>query len=344
MDERIGHYRIVRELGRGAMGVVFLAHDESLDREVAVKVLEPSLAGSDEDFQRFRQEAQGLARLNHRNIVQIYFVGEDAGRHFFAMEYVPSSLHKLLRDEGRIDGTRAAQLVLHAATGLAAAHERGIVHRDVKPANLLVAGDGTLKVADFGIALMAAAATRLTAADAIMGTPRYISPEQCEGADGDVRSDIYSLGVTYYEMLSGRAPFRSTSALALVREILHETPPPIEEVMPEVDHRTRTIVGKMMAKRATDRYQSASEVAADLQAHLLSRVMPDWDGRSGLKTPAGATVPLAAPPAETPPPVPVTQPALEAVADTGSWPVSGDAPTVVVLTVLCVVFAVIAFA
>ncbi len=358
MEEQIGHYRIVNELGRGAMGIVYLAHEDSLNRTVALKVLGPTLTESEEDFQRFHLEAKSLAQLNHRNIVQIYFVGEDAGRHYFAMEYVPTSLQHLLREEGRLESSRAAQLVLNAANGLAAAHERGIVHRDIKPANLLVAEDGTLKVADFGIARMAAAATRLTAADAILGTPRYISPEQCEGEGGDHRSDIYSLGVTFYEMLSGQAPFRSTSALALVREILQDTPPPIEEVLPEVDDRTRTIVGKMMAKNPEERYQSARELAADLQAHLLSRVMPDWDGRgsfpavasAAVASPAApgtapvaslaaATTPMASPPTMTPavPPVPVpgseavpvTRPTVEAVEESGTWEDGATAVTAV---------------
>ena len=323
MEEQMGHYRIVRELGRGAMGVVYLAHEDSLNRTVALKVLAPNLSESEEDFQRFHREAKSLAQLNHRNIVQIYFVGEDRGRHFFAMEYVPSSLQQLLRDEGRLESSRAAQLVLNAATGLAAAHERGIIHRDVKPANMLVAEDGILKVADFGIARMAAASTRLTAADAILGTPRYISPEQCEGIDGDVRSDIYSLGVTYYEMLSGRAPFRSTSALALVREILQDTPPAIEEVMPEVDQRTRTIVGKMMAKNPAERYQSAHELAGDLQSHLLHRIMPDWDGRSSVAKPALA--PPAAEPRPAPPLAVAADASSPAAAATTAVP---DPPTV----------------
>ncbi len=299
MVERIGHYRIVRELGQGAMGVVYLAHEESLNRTVALKVLAPQLIEDEEILQRFQLEARSLAQLNHRNIVQIYLVGEDDGQHFFAMEHVPSSLEQLLRDQGALDSSRAAQLVLNAASGLAAAHERGIVHRHVKPGNLLIAENGTLKVADFGIARMAAASTRLTADGASLGTPSYMAPEQCAGEDGDHRSDIYALGVTYYQMLSGKLPFQSTNPYALVKEKLLETPAPIEEVVPGVDERTRAIVGRMMAKEPGDRYQSAGELAADLQAHLLSHVLPDWDGRSSLRPPAAAPPPPPAPVAAT---------------------------------------------
>ena len=300
MEQRIGHYTITSELGRGGMGVVYKAHEESLNREVALKVLSEHLTQDEDHLKRFLQEARSIARLSHPNIVQIYFVGQDGGRHYFAMEYVRGrSLQDLIQAEGKIENPRAAQLVLQAATGLAAAHERGILHRDIKPANLLLGDDGILKIADFGLAIVADGATRLTADGMLIGTPRYLSPEQCRGEQPDERSDIYSLGVTFYEMLSGKVPFKAASPLALVREITELQATPIHEVAPDVDDRTQRILGLMMAKEPDDRYASTHDLEAALQAYLMRHVMPGWERSSGAR-------PVAAPPPGPPPAAPPT--------------------------------------
>jgi serine/threonine-protein kinase len=271
-DNRIGHYTIVSELGRGGMGVVYKAHEESLNRFVAIKVLGEHLSEDPSFVARFLREAQAAAGLNHPNIIQIFYIGEDAGRHYFVMEYVSGrSLLAMVRDEGRIDNPRAAQFMLQAAHGLAAAHDKGIVHRDIKPANLMVDERGLLKIADFGLALPKEAAAKLTATGMLVGTPGYLSPEQCRGEQVDPRTDIYSLGVTYFELLTGRMPFQADSPLALLHKILQEEPPDLVSLAQSVDQDTRRVVYRMLAKRRENRYQDCHELAADLEALLAAK-------------------------------------------------------------------------
>lgn len=266
---KIGHYTIVSELGRGGMGVVYKAHEESLNRYVAIKVLGEQLSGDPSFVTRFVREAQAAAALSHPNIIQIFFIGEDNGRHYFVMEYVKGkSLLAMVKEEGKIDNPRATQYMLQATNGLAAAHDRGFLHRDIKPANLLVDESGLLKIADFGLALPQDAATRLTATGMLVGTPGYLSPEQCMAQPVDQRTDIYSLGVTFYEILSGRMPFQADSPLALLRKILHEEPPDITTLNKAVDEKTRGIVHRMIAKDRDQRYQSCHELVADLEECL----------------------------------------------------------------------------
>lgn len=278
MEEKIGHYKVVSELGRGGMGVVYKAHEESLNRFVALKVLGKHLTSDGEYLKRFLQEARSAANLNHPNIVQIYFIGEDDGRHFFAMEYVSgTNVENLIRAEGKIAPARAAQIVSQAAAGLAAAHDQGIIHRDIKPANLMLGKDGIVKIADFGIAFVSDRATRLTGQGKLVGTPRYMSPEQCLGETIDQRTDLYSLGISFYEMLTGTVPFRAESPLLLMREIIEVEPIPAEEVIGKVDSRISAILGKLLAKSPEDRYSDAREVATDLQSFLMSEVLPGWE-------------------------------------------------------------------
>ncbi len=313
-EERIGHYRIVAELGRGGMGIVYKAHEESLNRFVAIKVLGEHLAQDPDYVTRFVREAQSAAKLSHPNIVQIYFIGEDAGRHYFVMEYVSGrSLQHLLKNDGRMATARATRLVLQAASGLAAAHDQGVIHRDIKPANLILSDGNVLKIADFGLALMPDAASRLTVSGMFMGTPGYLSPEQCLDRDIDHRTDIYSLGVTFFEMLTGTMPFRADSPLALIRKITEVEPPSVADLNPDVDEPVRAILGRMMAKDRDQRYADA---------HQLAEALEDYLEATGARreTVAGAR-------AVTPPPVPVaddgalnTSPTMAVDSGAGSAP------------------------
>ena len=269
MVDRIGHYRIVAELGRGGMGIVYKAHEESLNRFVAIKVLGEHLTEDPDQVERFLREARSAASLNHPNIVQIYAVSEDDGRHFFAMEYVSgSSLQQILRSSGPLDPIQVARIALQTASGLRAAHEQGIIHRDIKPANLLIDDRGLVKIADFGLALVTSGVSRLTATGMFMGTPGYLSPEQCLDQDPDHRTDIYSLGVTLYEALSGKVPFTADSPLALLRQIVEVEPPDLGELKPDVDPELRTIVARMMAKDRDRRVSSCAEMIEELEKFL----------------------------------------------------------------------------
>ncbi len=269
MEKRIGHYTIVSELGRGGMGVVYKAHEESLNRFVALKVLGQHLSEDESYVERFKREAQSAAALNHPNIVQVYSIDEFEGRHCFAMEYVQgTSIQQMIKRQGPMDPAIAARLILQAAAGLGAAHANGIIHRDIKPANLMVDERGLVKIADFGLALLAAGATRLTATGMFMGTPGYLSPEQCLDQDVDKRADIYSLGVTFYEMLTGATPFKADSPLALLRQIIDVEPRDVGELRPEVPEDLRTILRKMMAKDREQRYAECAPLITDLQNWL----------------------------------------------------------------------------
>ncbi len=273
--DRIGHYKIVSELGRGGMGVVLKAHEESLNRFVAIKLLGDHLEEDAEYIERFVREAQSAAALSHPNIVQIYAISEDDGHHYFVMEYVHgTSVQRMIQTKGKIPPAEAARLIIQAAAGLQIAHTQNVVHRDIKPANLMVTDQGLVKIADFGLALMGAATTRLTATGMLMGTPGYLSPEQCLDQSPDHRTDIYSLGVTFFEMVTGTMPFRADSPLALLRLIVEVEPPDVRELNPEVDAELRGIIARMLAKDREERYSSCTEVMADIQSWLEANGEP----------------------------------------------------------------------
>jgi len=293
MPDKIGHYTIVSQLGRGGMGVVYKAHEEALNRFVAIKVLTEGLTEDPTFLQRFVREAQAAAGLSHPNIVQIFFIGEDGGHPYFVMEYVTGrSLNHILREEGRIGNPRSSQMILQAAHGLAAAHDKGIIHRDIKPANLILDDRGLLKIADFGLALPVDAENRLTATGMMVGTPGYLAPEQCRGEKADHRTDIYALGITYYQLLTGTAPFKGESPLALLKQILDEEPPDVSTVNPDVDPESRRILQKMIAKDREQRYQDCHALVADLEEYLASRGVRSMT--SGLSLPKPATASGAA--------------------------------------------------
>ncbi len=256
----LGGYRILRKLGQGGMAVVYKAHEESLNRVVALKVIARHLSDNEQFITRFRREAQAAAQLSHPNIVQIHAIGEDGGVHFFAMEYVKGrSLGEIIEEEGFLTAGRAVPIMVQAAEALATAHDAGIVHRDIKPANIMLDAAGRVKVADFGIAQMATD-TRMTQSGMLVGTPEFISPEQCHSEKLDGRSDIYSLGVTFYQLLSGRTPFEADTPASLVLQIVEGPIPPVGDLNPMIPEEVQSIVAKMMHVDRDQRFRSAGDL------------------------------------------------------------------------------------
>lgn len=270
MKAKIGHYDIVTELGRGGMGVVYKGHEPALNRYVAIKVLSPALAHDEGIKERFLREARSMASLNDPHIIQIYFIGEDDGQPFFAMEFVEGeSLSSYLKREGRMTPQAAARVMYQTATGLASAHDRGVIHRDIKPGNLMLDQRGRIKIADFGIALTNDVSKKLTSTGEFVGTPGYLSPEVCTGQRVDQRSDIFSLGIVLFELLTGRMPFTDESPLGLLLEVVRAEIPDVRQLNADVDAELTAILTRMTAKDPAQRYQSCHELAEDLVRHPL---------------------------------------------------------------------------
>jgi serine/threonine protein kinase len=255
-----GRYRIERELGHGGMATVHLAHDEELDRAVALKLLPEHLAGDDAFRARFLREARLAGRLSHPNVVSVYDAGDADGRPFIVMEYVPGTS---LAEAGRLAPIRVVELGVQACTGLQHAHDAGLVHRDVKPANLLVREDGVLKVADFGIA-RAAESTRHTQAGTLLGTAAYLAPEQIAGADATPASDVYSLGAVLYELLTGRPPYTFSSLAELSAQQAEGLIEPVRDLEPSVPHEVEAAVMHALARDPSFRPASAADLAHEL--------------------------------------------------------------------------------
>ena len=261
-------YEVHSRIGRGGMADVFLARDRLLDRPVAVKVLFPEFATDPSFVERFRREAQSAANLTHPNIVGVYDWGRQGSTYFIVMEYVNGrSLADILRADGVILPQRAADIAFDVAGALGFAHSSNVVHRDVKPGNILVNPAGAVKVADFGIAraLNSAHEQDLTQAGAVMGTATYFSPEQAQGATPDPRSDLYSLGIVMYEMVSGRPPFSGDNPVAIAYKQVHEMPRRLRDVAPQVPADYESIVMKLLSKSPSNRYANGEELRADLK-------------------------------------------------------------------------------
>jgi beta-lactam-binding protein with PASTA domain/tRNA A-37 threonylcarbamoyl transferase component Bud32 len=273
LDIFANRYAIERELARGGMADVYLATDRELKRKVAVKVLFPEFARDPSFVERFRREARNAASLNHPNIAAVYDWGQERGSYYIVMEYVEGrSLRDVIHNEGPIPPLAAARIATELADALAFAHRRGVIHRDVKPGNVLLTPTGQLKLTDFGIAANETDANQgLTQTGSVMGTATYFSPEQAQGHAVDSRSDVYALGVVLYEMLCGAPPFSGESPVAIAMKHVRETPPPMTDRAPDVPAQLQSIVNAALTKDIDARYQSAEELRVDLVDYARGR-------------------------------------------------------------------------
>jgi serine/threonine-protein kinase len=270
----ISGYRVLSELGKGSTGIVYRAVQLSMDRLVAVKVLYPECARRPEIASRFVSEVRAVGRLNHPNIIQGFDAGEAAGTFYFSMEYLDGhKVSDIISRGGAMDTTRATRIILDIARALEHAHKHGIIHRDIKPQNIVLSKTGGAKLCDLGLAFMAGSPD-LGPGGAI-GTPSYISPEQARGErEVDTRTDVYSLGASYYHMLTGVPPFVAASAAEVVRKHIVEMPIPARSRNPLVPEEANRIVLKMLAKRKEDRYQSPFALRMDLETLVQSLSAP----------------------------------------------------------------------
>jgi serine/threonine-protein kinase len=338
IGETFSHYKIVSKLGEGGMGEVYLAEDTELERNVALKVLPPSMADDPERLERFKREARAVAALNHPNIVTIYNVEEEGGRRFLIMEHIDGDSLDRIVPPGGLPLAKVFDIAVPIADALAAAHERGIVHRDLKPANVMVTGDGRVKVLDLGLAKLAIEAimpsedqatqaaeptAALTGEGTVMGTAPYMSPEQLQAHEVDHRTDIFSLGIVMYEMVTGQRPFQGDSGIALASSVLKDRPVPVTEMRGELPRHLGRVIHRCLEKEPRERYQSALDVYNELKG-LRKEV------ESGSATAvSGVTAP---PPAAATPPAPgsgsVTDPAAAAPVDPSSGVAPGPATAV----------------
>lgn len=257
-------YQIIKSIGEGGMANVYLAYDTILDRNVAVKVLRGDLSNDEKFVRRFQREALAASSLSHPNIVEVYDVGEDHGEYYIVMEYIEGKhLKNLLKKRGKLTLSEAVDIMLQITDGMAAAHDSYIIHRDIKPQNIMILENGLVKVTDFGIA-MAMNATQLTQTNSVMGSVHYLPPEQASGQGSTLQSDIYSMGIVMYELLTGELPFKGDNAVEIALKHLKEPIPDIREKLPNVPNSIYNIIKRATAKNPKNRYNDAREMHDDL--------------------------------------------------------------------------------
>ncbi len=273
MKEKIlaNRYRLTEQIGMGGMAIVYRAVDLRTGHNVAVKVLRPEYNEDSEFISRFQREAEAASKMTHHNIVNLLDVGMDGENRYLIMEYVQGkTLKTVIQERGKLSPALAGQIAIRILSALEHAHRNGIVHRDIKPQNILVHADGHIKVADFGIARIANSST-LTKGDNVMGSVHYFSPEQAKGEGANATSDLYSTGVVLYEMLTGKVPYDGDNPVAVAMQHLHATPVPIQNLAPDVPPALVRVCMKAMAKNPAMRYQTARDMAADIRAALENR-------------------------------------------------------------------------
>jgi eukaryotic-like serine/threonine-protein kinase len=285
-----GRYQIEELLGQGGMSAVYKATDPNLKRVVAIKVIHSHLSDQTDFLRRFEEEAAAVAQLRHANIVQVYDFNHDDGTYYMVLEFVPGETLqdrlKRLNKAGRKPPLQdAVRTMAQVCDAVSYAHERGMIHRDIKPANIMLSVYQTAVLMDFGIAKMMGG-TQHTATGAVVGTAMYMSPEQIQGERLDERTDIYSLGVTLFEMIGGRPPFEADSAMTLMMMHINDPIPDIRHLQPEVPPEIVTILNKALAKKRVNRYASVADMAQDLQRVLSSLQEPDAPQTSAVQPPS----------------------------------------------------------
>ena len=253
-------YEIIRMIGEGGMANVYLAQDTILERKVAVKILRGDLAEDEKFVRRFQREAISASSLTHPNIVEMYDVGEDDGKYFIVMEYVDGkTLKSLVKKRGGLTLPEVIDIMLQLSSGLACAHDSYIIHRDIKPQNIMILDDGTVKITDFGIA-MALNSNELTQTNSVMGSVHYLPPEQANGSGSTIKSDIYSLGILMYELLTGKLPFKGENAVEIAIKQMKEQIPSVCKFNPDIPQSVENIILKACAKNPKNRYDSVLEM------------------------------------------------------------------------------------
>ena len=261
-------YQIINSIGEGGMANVYLAYDTILDRDVAVKVLRGDLANDEKFVRRFQREALNSSSLSHSNIVEVYDVGEDNGQYFIVMEYIEGkNLKDLLKKRGKLTVSEVVDIMSQIADGLSVAHDSYIIHRDIKPQNIMILENGLVKITDFGIA-MAMNSTQLTQTNSVMGSVHYLPPEQASGKGSTLKSDIYSMGILMYELLTGKLPYRGDNAVEIALKHLKEPLPSIREELPDLPQSVENVILKSAAKNPKNRYNDAREMYEDLKTCL----------------------------------------------------------------------------